>query len=162
MATRSTSKKKWDGNDLWKKAQKDIEKQISGKLEKRVTKQLEEKLKGRMEKTQKQISKQVKGELTEQVTTELQKEISKQVSRRIDKILGDGFFRIQYGIQANRFLYGFVVITGILLFWYGAWKTIPRVPFISSGPVALGLGFFLLFISGALYYKLVGPSSKEK
>lgn len=118
---------------------------------------------GSSKKLSRQLKGELKGELDKQVNAKLRKEVLEWVSRRLEKNLENGLFKVQQGVQANRFLYGLLVGMGFFLFWYGAWKTISLIPIINKGFVALTLGLFFLVISGTFYYKIIGgPISKEK
>ncbi len=110
--------------------------------------------------TRKYINKKVGQELqkshqniSEELKKELRGELSKQVSRRLDKVLEKHFSRMQHEIQGNRFVYGFFAGVGILLFWYGAWQVLPRIPFLNEGVNAFVIGFIFLVFSGALFKK---------
>lgn len=131
---------------------KNLNRETKEYIKEKVSQKVEEKIGETIEQTQQQMSEQIKGELG--------KEVSRQVSRRIEKIMGDGFLKMQQGIQKYRLIYGVFVVMGFLLFWYGAWQIIPLIPILREGVVALLIGFLLLIVSGALYYKLVGFSSK--
>lgn len=64
--------------------------------------------------------------------------------------------QIQRKISYYRLPYAALVVAGFMLFWYGAFNLIPKIPYLSDGVTALIAGLVLLIITGAAHRKLVG------
>jgi len=62
---------------------------------------------------------------------------------------------IQSRLTYYRLPYAALVVSGFMLFWYGAFNLIPKIPYLSNGATAMIAGLILLLITGAAHRKLV-------
>ncbi len=116
-------------------AQKELADQVSGEVVKKASSDIET-----------YIEEQVEEEVTYQM--EVQERVHEKVQRK--------FKKFQEKLQQYHMVYAFLVATGFMLFWYGVWQVLAQVELFRDGLIAIGIGLVLLFITGAVYKKLVG------
>lgn len=120
----------------------------------------------KVEAAQKKITEQVSGEVLKQTSSDIETYIEEQVEEeiayqmevqeRIHERVQRKFKRFQERLQQYHMVYAFLVATGFMLFWYGVWQVLARVELFKDGLLAVGIGLLLLFVTGAIYKKLVG------
>lgn len=119
----------------------------------------------------KHIEKAVSGEVESIAKKEIDKKINhhieKKIDQHIDRALGEeikkaqrsmmqDFYDFQEKLRYHRVIYGFLVVTGFLLFWFGTWRIMSHIPAFDNGLIPTFLGIFLMSLTGTLYWKLVG------
>ena len=110
---------------------------------------------GQMGKMETKVGEKVEETVQETVQQTVVQELKpwrKQVYKKFQEELRDFQNKFSY----YKFPYAATVIVGFMLFWYGMWNLLARIPFFGNAVVPLGLGLALLLISGAAYKKLVG------
>jgi len=98
-------------------------------------------------------------EVEEVVAQEVPQEVSRQIKDQLEGLddkVKKGFYKFQTKIKYNKVIYAILVISGVMLFWFGAWRIMSQVKIFENGLAALLLGALFLFITGTLYHKLVG------
>lgn len=103
-----------------------------------------------------QIGEQIEGQVQDKVEGEVERQIKRARKTNLNFKIKKDFRGFQENLQLyHKIPYGILVVSGVMLFWYGAWGVMREMPVLSNGPIALGLGALLLFITGAIYKKLV-------
>lgn len=132
----------------------DLKEEIFVELDKRI-KETEESLSGQISEKLEQTGGQLKEHVDERVEGEVKRQMRawKKLNRRIKEDL----YNFQENLQLHHKIpYATMVIMGFLLFWYGAWAIIRSIPILNNGFIAFAGGVLLLFITGAIYKKLIG------
>lgn len=120
----------------------------------------------KIEAAQKDLADQVSGEVVKKASSDIETYIEEQVEdevfyqmevqERAHEKVQRKFKKFQEKLQQYHMVYAFLVATGFMLFWYGVWQVLARVEFFKDGILAISIGLLLLFITGAVYKKLVG------
>lgn len=124
--------------------------------------ELEEKI----EVAQKEFADQISGEVVKKASSDIETYIEEQVEEevayqmevqeRVHEKVQRKFKSFQEKLQQYHMVYAFLVATGFMLFWYGVWQVLGRIELFRDGLLAAGIGLLLLFVTGAIYKKLVG------
>ncbi|PIZ75664.1 hypothetical protein COY06_02830 [Candidatus Peregrinibacteria bacterium CG_4_10_14_0_2_um_filter_41_8] len=64
-------------------------------------------------------------------------------------------------VKSHHVVYTFVAGVGLIMFWYGIWEGLKRVPFFGDPIVAILLGALILLVCGAYAYQFVGNKALE-
>jgi hypothetical protein len=120
----------------------------------------------KIEAAQKELAGKVSDEMVKQTSSDIETYIEEQVEEevayqmevqeRLHEKVQRNFKKFQERLQQYHVVYAFLVAAGFMLFWYGVWQVLGRVEIFKDGILALGIGLVLLFITGAMYKKLVG------
>lgn len=65
-------------------------------------------------------------------------------------------YKIRTALRSHHILYSFIGGVGIVMFWYGIWEGLKRIPFLGHPLVALIIGFTILLVSGLIVFGLIG------
>ncbi|MFH1978980.1 MAG: hypothetical protein ABII97_01155 [Patescibacteria group bacterium] len=132
------------GDDNQRKDYKEFEKRIK----ETVAQQVEEKV-------AEEVEDWVAQEVEEAVSQEVPAEVSRQMERLNRKIALE-FNKFQSHLKSRyNFVYASLVISGGMLFWFGAWRILNEIEIFKNGIIPLLVGALFLFITGTLYHKFV-------
>lgn len=148
------------------------------KFKEGVVKHIKEEVSQGIEQIEDAVCDQVE-DFKEEMTQVIENSFSGQVENMIDQVIDDrvnhrlrkelplhmktmqshmvkGFYEFQEKLKYYKMLYGFLVVSGFMLFWFGAFRILAHVPSFDSGVLPTVIGTLLMSLTGTLYYKLVG------
>ena len=111
----------------------------------------------KLEKAQDQMLEQTSGQIEEYIEAQVEDEVAFQieVQEQFHHKIQNKFKYFQTRLQEYHIIYAFLVGTGFMLFWFGVWQLLAQLTFFKDGVLPLIIGLLLLFITGAVYKKLV-------
>lgn len=140
-----------ENNVLSKESTSELIDKISEKIKGEMMEEIDKRLKETEETLTDDMSGYVKDHLETQVEEAVEKHIDTEEikTKKMHKKIKEDLENFQQHLElSHRVWYTFLAISGVMLFWFGAWKVLFAVPVFENGLIPLAVGLIILFITG--------------